>query len=96
MCPTNAMSIHDSSVVKDNEKSNLVLGRLLVDISLGVVLCLVHLVSDSVLASTQTSSEGSITILGNVLVGLLGSGSTSTLNGLADVVGGVLNSLHFD
>lgn len=64
--------------------------RTLVDISLGVVGGLVLLVNDGVLAGGETGAQACIVVLGNALVGLLGSFSTGALDGLADVVGGVL------
>ena len=62
----------------------------LVDISLGVVAGLVDLVGDGVLGGRSARSEGRVAVLGDLLVGLLGSGGTSTLDGLGHVVGGVL------
>jgi hypothetical protein len=38
--------------------------------------------------------EGGIAVLGDLLVGLLGGGRDALLDGLADVVDGVLDSLH--
>jgi hypothetical protein len=61
-----------------------------VDISLGVVLLLVGLVLDSVDTGVGTGSEACVGVLGDVLVGLLGSGGTGTLDSLGDVVGSVL------
>jgi hypothetical protein len=62
----------------------------LVDISLGVVLGLVELVSNGVLGSRGARTEGRIVVLGDVLVGFLGGGGTGALDGLGDVVCGVL------
>jgi hypothetical protein len=62
----------------------------LVDISLGVVGNLVLLVGKSVLGSAGAGRDVGITALGDVLVGLLGSLSTSSLDGLSDVVNGLL------
>ncbi len=62
----------------------------LVDISLGVVGRLVELVSNGILGSGGTAAQGSIGILGDLLVGLLGGGGTGTLYALRDVVGSVL------
>lgn len=45
---------------------HLVLGRLLVDISLGVVGRLVHLVSDGVLGSGGTGGEGCVRVLSDL------------------------------
>jgi hypothetical protein len=61
-----------------------------VDISLGVVAGLILLVDDGILACSQAGAEGGIGVLGDRLVGLLGCLSTSALDGLSDVVGGVL------
>ena len=38
--------------------------------------------------------EGSVGVLGDLLVGLLGGGGDALLDSLADVVGGVLDGLH--
>ena len=62
----------------------------LVDVSLGVVAGLVHLVGDGVLGGRGARSDGRVAVLGNRLVGLLGCLSTGALDGLSDVVGGVL------
>jgi len=61
-----------------------------VDISLGVVDMLVLLVTDGIDGGAGTGVEAGIGVLGDLLVGLLGSGGTGTLNGLRDVVGGLL------
>lgn len=43
------------------------------------------------------SADGSIAVLGDALVGLLGGGVHRSLNGVGDVVGSVLDSVsHFD
>lgn len=60
------------------------------DIGLGVVLGLVHLVSNGVLGGGCAGAQASITVLGDLLVGLLGGGGSGTLDGLGDVVGSVL------
>ncbi len=60
------------------------------DISLGVVGSLILLVNESILSGGGTAAQGSIVILGDLLVGLLGSFSTGALDGLSNVVGGVL------
>ena len=64
--------------------------RTLVDVSLGVVAGLVDLVGDGVLGGRSARSEGRVAVLGDRLVGLLGCLSTGALDGLRDVVGGVL------
>jgi len=47
---------------------SLVLGRLLVDISLGVVASLAHLVGDAVLGSRGPGTEARVVVFGNVFV----------------------------
>jgi hypothetical protein len=42
------------------------------------------------------SANGGVAVLGNLLVDLLGAGGCGTLDGLRDVVGGLLDGLHFD
>lgn len=60
------------------------------DICLGVVGSLILLVDDSVLGGSGTGGDACVTVLGNLLVGLLGSLSTGTLDGFGNVAGGVL------
>ncbi len=60
------------------------------DISLGLVAGLVELVSNGILGSGGSGTNRGVTILGDLLVGLLGCLGTSTLDGLGNVVGGVL------
>jgi len=67
-----------------------------VDISLGVVGGLVGLVSNGILGSSGTGAQARIAVLSDALVGLLGSFGTGALDGLSDVVGGVLDGLHVD
>ena len=67
--------------------------RTLVDISLGVVRGLILLVNDSVLCSGGSGREGCVVVLGDGLVGLLGCLSSGTLDGLRDVVCGVLEEI---
>jgi len=52
----------------------------LVDISLGIVVGLVQLVSNGILGSSCSAAQAGIGVLGDTLVGLLGSGGTSTLD----------------
>ena len=59
-------------------------------ISLDVVSLLVLLVNESILGGTSASAELRIVVLGNLLVGLLGGLGSGALDGLLDVVGGVL------
>jgi hypothetical protein len=61
-----------------------------VNISLGVVNVLVLLVTEGVNGSVGASADAGIIVLGDLLVGSLGGLGTRTLDGLRDVVGGVL------
>jgi len=54
------------------------------------VALLVLLVDNSILGGSGTGAEACVRVLGDVLVGLLGCGSTGTLDGLGNVVCGVL------
>lgn len=60
------------------------------DISLSVVGSLVLLVDDGVLGGSGTARKACVVVLGDLLVGLLGCLSTSSLNSLGDVVCGIL------
>lgn len=60
------------------------------DIGLGVVGKLVLLVEEGILGSAGAGGDVGIAALSDTLVGLLGSLSSSALEGLRDVVGGVL------
>ena len=60
------------------------------DISLGVVGGLVELVSNGVLCGGGTAANAGVVVLGDGLVGLLGCLGAGTLDGLGNVVGGVL------
>jgi hypothetical protein len=51
---------------------------------------LVLLVDDGILGSGGTGAQLSIAVLSDMLVGFLGSLGTSALDGLGNVVGGVL------
>lgn len=51
---------------------------------------LVLLVDNSVLGGSSTAGDAGIRVLGDVLVGFLGCSSTTALDGLRDVVNGVL------
>lgn len=62
----------------------------LVDIGLGVVGDFVLLVTDSINGSVGTSAQLGIGVLGDLLVDLLGGSGTGALDGLGDVVDGVL------
>lgn len=62
----------------------------LVDIGLGVVAELVLLVGKCILGSAGAGRDVGIVALSDVLVGLLGSFSSSSLDGLSDVVNGLL------
>jgi hypothetical protein len=61
-----------------------------VDIGLGIVGFLVFLVEESILCGAGTGADVGIRVLSDVLVSLLRSGGTGALDGLRDVVGGVL------
>jgi len=65
-----------------------------VGLSLGVVGLLVELVSDRVLCGGGAGAQAGITVLGDLLVGLVGSLGTGALDGLGNVVCGVLDGLH--
>ncbi len=67
----------------------LVLGSLLVNIGLAVVSLLIELVGDGIASSLGAGAEVGIAVLGDVLVGLLGSSGTGARNGLGNVVCGV-------
>ena len=66
------------------------------NISLGVVSGLIKFVLNSIDTGVGTSGNVGITVLGHLLVGLLGGGGSGTLNSLGDVVGNVLSGLHFE
>jgi hypothetical protein len=75
--------------------SNLrVLDVLLVDLSLVVVAGLLDLVAEGVLGGGDTSANGGLSVLGNLLVDLLAGARSGSLDGLRDVVGGLLDRLH--
>ena len=74
----------------------LVLGSLLVGGGRSIVLVLVALVLEGVNAGLGTSSKAGVVVLGDLLVGLLGSTRGGALDGLGDVVGGVLDGVHVD
>lgn len=60
------------------------------DIGLGLVVGLVDLVTDGVDSSVGTGGQLGVAVLGDLLVDLLGGTGASTLDGLGDVVDGVL------
>lgn len=60
------------------------------NIGLNIMRLLVLLVNDGILGSASTCTDLGIVVLGNLLVGLLGSLGTSALNSLGNVVNGVL------
>lgn len=66
---------HNETVIGQYRK-RLLLALLLVGLALGVVAHLVLLVTDGVTGGLGTGSEGSVRVLGDVLVGLLGSASS--------------------
>lgn len=53
-------------------------------------------VLDVVLASLGAVADGDVGVLGDLLVGLLGSGVEDLRGLVGDVVGGVLDGIHFD
>lgn len=62
----------------------------LVDISLGLMAVLLSLVSNSILGSRGACAQACVGVLCDGLVGLLGCLRSGTLDGLSDVVGGLL------
>jgi hypothetical protein len=64
-----------------------------VDIGLGIMRLLVLLVDNSVLGGSGARAKAGVVVLGDVLVGLLGGGGTGALDGLGNVVGGVLEGV---
>lgn len=62
----------------------------LVDVSLGVVDVLILLVTEGVNGGVGASADAGIGVLGDLLVCDLGSLGTGALDGLSNVVGGVL------
>ena len=71
-------------------------GGLLVGLGAGVVAVLLGLVLQGIDASLSTSADGGVVVLGNLLVGLLGRTSGGALDGLGDVVAGLLEGIHCD
>lgn len=67
----------------------LMLCSLLVNIGLAVVSLLIDLVTNGVEAGLGTSVKRGVAVLGDLLVGFLGSGGGRTRERLLDVVGGV-------
>lgn len=63
----------------------------LVSIGLNIVGLLVLLVDDGILSGGSAASEAGIVVLGDTLVGFLGGSGSGALDGLRDVVGGVLS-----
>lgn len=68
----------------------LVISLTLLDFGLVVMGNFILLIDKSVLGGGGTSGDIGIVVLGNLLVTLLGGFSTSALDGLTDVLGGVL------
>lgn len=79
------MLIRDISIKKGREWGTVGTELTLVDISLGVVGTLIHLVSNSVLGGSGTAAQACVGVLGDRLVSLLGSLSSGALDGLSDV-----------
>lgn len=67
----------------------------LVNIGLSIVRLLVLLVDNSILGSGGASAQLGIVVLCDLLVGLLGSLSTSSLHGLGNIIGSVLYPCEF-
>lgn len=59
------------------------------------MLALIHLVTGGVLGSGGSGREGSVRVLGDVLVGLLGSTRGGLLDLLGNGVDGVLNAVRW-
>jgi hypothetical protein len=89
LCSKKKISNHSSV---PSPSSGLMEGELhtLVDIGLSIMDLLVLLVEESVLGSGGTGGEVGVVVLGDFLVDLLGGGGSGALNGLGDVVDGVL------
>jgi hypothetical protein len=68
---------------------------LLVGLGRSVVLVLLGLVADGVAGGFEASADVGVVVLGNLLVGLLGSLVGSTLELVRDVVAGLLDGIHF-
>lgn len=60
------------------------------DLSLAVVAVLFGLVLKSIFASSSTGADVGLVILQDLLVGLLAASGKTSLDGLLDVLGGVL------
>ena len=72
------------------------LDGLLVALTLGGVTRLLSLVTQGILGSGGTSADGGVAVLGDVLVGLLGSTGGGLLDLLTDEVGALLDGIHYD
>ena len=82
---------------RDVAVGNLVGSLLLVGLGRSVVLGLGALVGDGVASGVDAVTDAGISVaLGDLLVGLLGSGGASALDLVGDVVAGVLDGIHFD
>jgi hypothetical protein len=68
---------------------------LLVGLGRSVVLVLLGLVADGVAGGFEASADVGVVVLGNLLVGLLGSLVGTTLELVRDVVAGLLDGIHF-
>jgi hypothetical protein len=62
----------------------------LVETGLGIVGLFVLLVENGILGSGGPAAEAGVVVLGDTLVGFLRGSGSSALDGLGDVVGGVL------
>jgi hypothetical protein len=69
---------------------------LLVGLGRSVALALLGLVADGVAGGLEASADVGVVVLGDVLVGLLGSLVGSALELVRDVVAGLLDGIHGD
>jgi hypothetical protein len=79
----------------NNFVGNLVGGGLLVGLGRSVVLVLLGLVPDGITSGLKASTDAGVVVLGDVLVGLLGSLVGGALDLVRDVVAGLLDGIHF-
>jgi len=68
---------------------------LLVGLGRCVVLVLLGTVRDGVASGIEASADAGVVVLGDLLVGLLGSTVGGALDLVRDVVTGVLDGIHF-
>jgi uncharacterized ion transporter superfamily protein YfcC len=75
--------------------ADLVGGSLLVGLGRSVVLVLLGLVPDGITSGLEASADAGVVVLGDLLVGLLGSLVGGALELVRDVVAGLLDGIHF-